>query len=75
MLGKAIVRRAEHMSAKDIEDLLKKSGIKTPLDNVSRAYRAMDIILKGIASNNCKFCGQTMNTNSMFCDKCGKAQA
>ena len=63
------------MSAKDIEDLLKKTGIKTPLDNVSRAYRAMDIVMKGIASKNCKFCGQTMNTNSMFCDKCGKAQA
>jgi len=63
------------MSAKDIEDLLKKSGIKTPLDNVGRAYRAMDIILKGITSNNCKFCGQTMNTKSMLCDKCGKAQA
>ena len=75
MIGKAIDRRAAHMSSKDLEDLLKKSGIKTPLDNVSRAYRAMDIILKGIASNNCKFCGQTMSTNSIFCDKCGKAQA
>ena len=75
MIGNAIDGRAAHMSSKDIEDLLKKSGIKTPLDNVSRAYRAMDIILKGIASNNCKFCGQTMSTNSIFCDKCGKAQA
>jgi len=75
MLGKAIVRRAEQMSTKDIEDLIKKSGIKTPFDNVSRAYRAMEILLKGVASNNCKFCGQTMNTNSLFCDKCGKAQA
>ena len=74
MIGKAIDRRAAHMGSEDIEDLLKKSGIKTPLDNVSRAYRAMDIILKGIASNNCKFCGQTMSTNSIFCDKCGKAQ-
>jgi hypothetical protein len=62
------------MSAKDIEDLLKKSGVRTPLDNVSRAYRAIDMILKGIASKNCKFCKETMNTISVFCDKCGKAQ-
>jgi hypothetical protein len=63
------------MSAKDIEDLLKKSGIRTPSDNVTRAYRAMDIVLKGIGSKKCKFCRQTMNTNSIFCDKCDKAQA
>jgi len=75
MPGKAIARRSEHMSAKDVEDLLKKTGIKTPLENVTRAYRAMEMILKGTSSNNCKFCGQTMNTNSIFCDRCGKAQA
>ena len=63
------------MSSKDIEDLLKKSGIKTPLDNVGRAYRAMEIVMKGMTSSNCKFCGQTMNTNSIFCEKCGKAQS
>jgi len=63
------------MSTKDIEDLLKKSGIRTPLDNVDRAYRAMDIILKGIDSKkDCKFCRQTMSAKSIFCDKCGKAQ-
>jgi hypothetical protein len=74
MFGKATAWRDDNMSAKDIEDLLKKSGFRTPFDNVGRAYRAMDIILKGMASNKCKFCGQAMNSNSVFYDKCGKAQ-
>jgi hypothetical protein len=62
------------VSSKEIDEFLKRSGFKRALDNVDGATRAINTMLKGMTSNSCKFCGQTMNTNSSFCDKCGKAQ-